>query len=82
VKSVNATNRLVTPLFFTLHDADNNTHNIDLATNDSSVHGLPTAVLAKPGDTMNGVIVFQVPQNATLVAINYDDHFSKVTLNQ
>lgn len=62
--------------FFTLHDLNNTAYGISQATNDKSIAGFPNNVLTHPGDKVNGLIVFEVPQNAKLVNLVYDDHSS------
>jgi len=76
VTNINATDRYVHTNFFTLHDSKNIAYGISQATNDKSIAGFPNNVLTHPGDKVNGLIVFEVPQNAKLVNLVYDDHSS------
>ena len=74
VTNINATARNVDLHFFTLHDSNNFAYGVSPATQDKSIAGFPSYVLTHPGDKTNGLIVFEVPQNAKLVNLVYDDH--------
>ena len=76
VTNINATARNVDLHFFTLHDSNNFAYGVSPATQDKSIAGFPSYVLTHPGDKTNGLIVFEVPQNAKLVNLVYDDHSS------
>ena len=67
--------------FFTVHDSSNNTYGISQATNDKSIAGYPNNVRMNSGDKVNGLLVFEVPQNAKLVNMVYKDDYSSVTVN-
>jgi hypothetical protein len=79
--NVNATSRPASLLFFAAHDTANNTYGTDPATFDPSIHGFPAATLTRPGDVVNGVVVFQVPQNTTVTTLTYNDRFSEETIS-
>jgi hypothetical protein len=74
VTNINATDRYVNANFFTLHDLNNTAYGISQATNDKSIAGFPYNVMTHPGDKVNGILMFEVPQNAKLVNLVYDDH--------
>jgi hypothetical protein len=76
LRNANARDRQVHALFFTLLDANDNVYYVD-----SLVQGryLSQAFplnfrVTQPGDKVTGRIVFEVPQNATPIALNYEDH--------
>ncbi len=71
----NAPSRQTQAYFFTLLDSDNRVYNVDyLVLANKSIHAYPEAFTrTQPGDKVNGIIVFEVPQNATLVSLRYDD---------
>ncbi|MGZ4947204.1 MAG: DUF4352 domain-containing protein [Halobacteriota archaeon] len=68
-------------MFFTAHDTNNNTYGISQATNDKSIAGFPNNVMTNPGDKVSGLLVFEIPKNATLVNMAYKDDYSSVTVN-
>jgi len=74
--NMNARDRQVSPLFFALHDANNNVYNIhQLIQSRYLSQAFPYGyTITQPGDKMSGRIVFEVPQNAKLVTLTYDDH--------
>lgn len=78
--NINATDRPASPLFFTARDSANTSYSVDLKTFDPTIHGFPAATLTRPGDVVNGTIVFQVPQNTTLTTLIYNDHLSEETI--
>jgi hypothetical protein len=68
--------------FFTVHDSNGNAYGISQATNDNSIAGYPNNVNINPGDKVTGLLVFEVPQNAKLVNMVYNDESnSNVTVN-
>lgn len=73
VTNINATSRNVHTSYFTLHDSNNSAYLVSRATTDKSIEGFPNNVVTNPGDKVNGLLVFEVPQNATLATLVYDD---------
>ena len=68
--------------FFTVHDSNGNAYGISQASNDNSIAGYPNNVNINPGDKVTGLLVFEVPQNAKLVNMVYNDESnSNVTVN-
>ncbi len=78
--NINATERPASPLFFSARDAANNSYSVDVKTVDPTIHGFPAASVTRPGDVINGLIVFQVPQNTTLTTLVYNDRLSQETI--
>ncbi|MGZ4892286.1 MAG: DUF4352 domain-containing protein [Halobacteriota archaeon] len=81
VTNQDSKSRNVHTTFFTAHDANNNTYGISQATNDKSIAGFPNNVMTNPGDRVSGLLVFEMPKNATLVNMVYKDDYSSVTVN-
>jgi hypothetical protein len=81
VTNINANSRNVHTLFFTLHDSNNNAYSVSQATNDKSIAGFPNNVVTQPGDKVNGLLVFEVPQNATLKSLTYNDGLTEIVTN-
>jgi hypothetical protein len=74
--NVNARDRQVDALFFTLRDSYDNVYYVDsLVQCNYLSQPFPTNYrVTQPGDKVTGRIVFEIPQNATPVALNYEDH--------
>jgi Domain of unknown function (DUF4352) len=68
VTNINATKRNVHTSFFTLHDSNNYTYSASYAST------FPNNVFTNPGDKVNGILIFEVPQNAKLVNLVYNDY--------
>jgi HEAT repeat protein len=73
--NTNAQDRQVSPLFFALHDANNNVYNIQELTQSRYLsQAFPSGyTMTQPGDKVSGRIVFEVPQNVKLATMTYDD---------
>ncbi len=65
----------MSPLFFALHDANNNVYNIQELTQSRYLsQAFPSGyTMTQPGDKVSGRIVFEVPQNVKLATMTYDD---------
>jgi hypothetical protein len=76
--NVNAQDRQVDALFFTLRDANDNVYYVNsLVQCNYLSQAFPTNYrVTQPGDKVTGRIVFEVPQDATPTALNYDDHLA------
>jgi hypothetical protein len=68
-------------MFFTAHDKNNNTYGISQATNDKSIAGFPNNVVTNPNDKASGLLVFEIPQNATIANLVYKDDYGSTTIN-
>ena len=76
VTNVNATDRPVWSGLFLLRDSNGYVYRTDLSVNPSQYSNpFPSGnTMTQPGDKVNGILLFQVPQNAKLTALVYDDH--------
>ena len=81
VTNTGSNSRNTHTMFFTVHDSNGNTYGISQATNDKSIAGYPNNIMMNSGDKVNGLLVFEVPQNVTLVNMVYKDDYSSVTVN-
>lgn len=66
--------RTVSPDYFTLHDSNGYAYGVSPLVNDLHIAGFPYNVITHPGDKVNGLLPFEVPQNATLVNLVYSDN--------
>jgi len=80
VYNVTVTNRYVEDKsiyqdYFTLLDNNNNVYGVDeLIQGNYLSNAFPyNPVVTQPGDKVTGLIVFEVPQNATFVTLRYND---------
>jgi len=76
VTNENATDRQVHANMFALHDSNKYVYNTDyLIQTNQSFNAFPYVYkMTQPGDKVNGILVFEVPQNAKLTSLTYDDH--------
>jgi hypothetical protein len=65
--------RTVSADYFTLHDSNGHAYSVSPLVNDLHIAGFPHNVITHPGDKVNGLLPFEVPQNATLVNLVYSD---------
>ena len=75
VKNVNADDRAVAYNFWTLRDTQGGVYNPVYL---SSATGQFGGTMSQPGDTISGVVVFEVPQNAQLKSLTYSDGIAKI----
>ena len=66
--------RTVRPDFFTLHDSNGYAYGVSPLVRDLHIAGFPYNVITHPGDHVNGLLPFEVPQNAKLVNLVYSDN--------
>lgn len=57
-----------------MHDSNGNAHGVSLLVRDLHIAGFPYNVITHPGDQVNGLLPFEVPQNAKLVNLVYSDN--------
>jgi Domain of unknown function (DUF4352) len=69
------------PFWFDLRVSNGSSYGIDLYATVSVKGYFPVTNGTQPGDTVNGTVVFQIPQTAKPVAIDYDDIMHNVTAN-
>ena len=81
VKNNNVKSQGISPGFFTLRLSNGNVTNVDSAMYDPSINGLQNVMSSQPGDVVSGVIIFQIPTDATPQSIVYNDISHKITTN-
>lgn len=81
VNNVNAKSRWIGTSYWQLRDTSGNVYTVATPTYASDNPKEFKSVDSQPGDTMNGIIIFEVPQSATLKSLTYDDGSAKITLN-
>jgi len=65
-----------------LYSFDTNTFGIaDQQVNGKTLKGLTVQIGTRPGDKYSGIVVFQIPTNATPKSLTYDDYVNKITIN-
>ncbi len=76
------------PNFLKLRDTDSNIYSYDSSTfllqqqvNGMTLKGLQGEPNTQPGDKYSGLIVFQIPQNATPKSLTYSDYTNRITIN-
>jgi hypothetical protein len=79
VKNINEERGVVDLTFFTLFDASGNSYEFAPETTLQELNSIHHEVTS-PGDTVNGTIVFQVPQDAQLTALEYKDTITTVNV--
>lgn len=88
-ENVNAKDTLMgNPNFLKLRDTDSNIYSYDSSTfllqqqvNGMTLKGLQGEPNTQPGDKYSGLIVFQIPQNATPKSLTYSDYTNRITIN-
>jgi len=78
VKNINAQGRAVAINYFTLEDTQGKVYNFSGLSSDPSINNFKWSSHSQPGDTLGGVVVFEVPRNATLASLTYFDGSTKV----
>jgi hypothetical protein len=74
--------------FFKLRDTEGNLYSYDPSmftleqqVNGVTLRGVMPQMNTQIGDKYSGLIVFQVPQSATLKSLTYDDYANSITIN-
>jgi predicted small secreted protein len=65
--------RTVSPDYFTLHDSNGYAYSVSPLVSDLHIAGFPPTIITHPGDKVSGLLPFEVPQNAKLVNLVYND---------
>jgi len=76
VKNVNAPNRVITRNYFSLQDQQGRNYN--MSGYSDSLGNFNWSDHSQPGDVLGGIVVFEVPQNATLKSLTYFDGTTKI----
>ena len=73
VKNINAQNRPIAPNYWSLMDTGGRVYNISGLTIVQSLNPFGGTSHSQPGDVISGPVFFEVPQNATLKSLTYND---------
>jgi len=79
VNNVNAPNRVITRNYFSLQDTQGRNYNMSGLSD--TVGAFNWSSHSQPGDKLGGIVVFEVPQNATLKSLTYNDGITKIVTN-
>jgi Domain of unknown function (DUF4352) len=80
VTNVNSKDRTISLGNWKLRDSAGGVYGYSSATVASSLPYFDTIFNTQPGDIVKGIVIFEVPQNATLKSLTYDDSYqTKVT---
>lgn len=80
VKNVNAKDRYISLSDWKLRDTAGGIYSYSSSTFSSAITGFESQSNTQPGDIVKGLVVFELPQNATLKSLTYDDsYYTKVT---
>jgi hypothetical protein len=80
VKNINATSRWISASNWQLRDTSGGVYTVASPTYTTDIKEFKS-VDSHPGDIVNGVIIFEVPQSASLKSLTYDDGSYIATLN-
>lgn len=77
------------PYSLKLRDTKNNLYSFDANTfgiadqqvNGKTLKGLTVQIGTQVGDKYSGIVVFQIPTNATPKSLTYNDYVNKITIN-
>jgi hypothetical protein len=73
VKNINAQNRPIAPNYWSLMDTGGRVYNISGLTIVQSLNPFGGTSHSQPRDVISGPVFFEVPQNATLKSLTYND---------
>jgi hypothetical protein len=76
VKNVNAPNRVITRNYFSLQDTQGRNYNMSGLSD--TLGPFNWSSHSQPGDKLGGIVVFEVPQNATPKSLTYFDETTKI----
>jgi Domain of unknown function (DUF4352) len=81
VKNVDANDRSISYLFWTLRDTEGNTYTPLWFPGDvSRLNQFDGLTRSQPDDIVKGNVIYEVPKNATLKSLTYDDGSSKIVV--
>ena len=79
IRNIDVPKSTSNPENFKLRDTEGNIYRPATATYASSINGLEN-VNTQPGDKVSGIIVYEVPQNATLKSLTYNSGYQNTTI--
>jgi hypothetical protein len=78
VLNINASDRPVAINYFTAQDTQGNSYHFSGLSNDLASNNFKESVHSQPGDILGGVVVFEVPRDASVLSITYFDGSTRI----
>lgn len=77
VQNVKASDRPVVINYFTAQDTKGNSYNFNGLSNDLAIGKFMPSARSQPGDILGGMVIFEVPRDASVLSITYFDGCTK-----
>lgn len=78
VQNINASDRPAAFNYFTAQDTRDNSYNAGGLSNDLTTSTFKGSAHSQPGDMLGGIVVFAVPQDASVLSITYFDGITRI----
>jgi hypothetical protein len=78
VQNINASDRPVAISYFTAQDTRGNSYNFSSLSNDLTIGNFKGSAHSQPGDILGGIVVFEVPRDASVLSITYFDGSTRI----
>jgi len=78
VQNINASDRPVSIDYLTAQDTRSNSYNYSDLSNDLTISNFKGSAHSQPGDLLGGMVVFEVPRNASVLSIPYFDGSTRI----
>ena len=78
VQNINASDRPVSIAYFTAQDTRSNSYNCSDLSNDLTISNFKGSAHSQPGDILGGIVVFEVPHEASVLSITYFDGSTRI----
>lgn len=78
VQNINATDRPVAINYFTAQDTRGNSYSCGNLSNDLTISNFKWSAHSQPGDNLGGIVVFEVPHEASVLSITYFDGNTRI----
>ncbi|MEI7827812.1 MAG: DUF4352 domain-containing protein, partial [Euryarchaeota archaeon] len=78
VQNINASDRPVVITYFSAQDTRGNSYNFSSLSDDLVISNFKGSAHSQPGDILGGVIVFEVPRDASVLSITYFDGSTRI----
>jgi Domain of unknown function (DUF4352) len=78
VQNINASDRPVSIDYFTAQDTRSNSYNCSDVSNDLTISNFKGSAHSQPGDILGGIVIFEVPRDASVLSITYFDGSTRI----
>jgi hypothetical protein len=78
VQNINASDRPVAISYFTAQDTRGHSYNFSSLSNDLTIGNFKGSAHSQPGDILGGIVVFEVPRDASVLSITYFDGSTRI----